>query len=234
MEGKNRKLKKLEELLNLLNDPEIKEDPQIRENIEKSLINLNISGGDNAFSVLGNVIKKQINYYGHKPKVEITPELTPAELKTLREYVDRIVKLEIQARKYKVASPYGIRVNSKSKNITKATYAAVWKRFQDEFNLNSYKALPKASYNTAIKFLMFWEEKLLNSFLKRELFDEIEFDKAYLLRKTFGQAKKNGKTKEDLDLYCLKKFNLSLSEAKPLHIWYVYSRFARRPRGKRK
>jgi len=219
-DGRN---EKLNELLKLINDPEVKE----------ALLNLKVDGSGNFVSILGDAIQKQINYYGHKPKVEITPELTPAELKTLREYVDRIVKLEMQARKYKVASPYGIRVNPKSKDITKATYIAVWKRFQDEFNLNSYKALQRKKYNTAIKFLTFWEQKLLNAFVNRKLFDEIEFDKAYLLKKTFGQAKKNGKSKEDLEMYCLDKFGLTLSEAKPLHIWYIYSRFATKPRKKR-
>ncbi|MEO2069366.1 MAG: ORF6C domain-containing protein [Desulfurobacteriaceae bacterium] len=217
MEERKDLKEKLQELERLLSDREV----------ESFISNLNvkISGKDNLVSVFGTV-RKEINNHFHAPKFKVTiePELSPKELKEIKDFVSRIVALELQARVYRIASPQGITARTK-----KSTFAQVWKRIHDKFEITDYKMLRRTQYQEAIFFLRNWESKLLNELVKRGVY-KVDIPKNYLLRKLFGVAKANGKTKEDLELYCIQKFSLTLREALPGHIWYVYTRYATRKR----
>jgi len=175
------------------------------------------------------VIRNETHIKVEKIKVKVEPELPPEKRKQIKEYVDRIVILEEQAKLYKISSPKGITVSKKEiekRGLKSSLYPKVWKVFKDKFSINSYHELPANRFNSAINFFRGWEQQLLNKFIKRKLFDEIKYDRNYLLKRIFGVAKNNGKTKEDIENYCLKKFGLKIGEAKPLHLWYVYQYYA--------
>ena len=211
-ENLEEKLRQLEELM---------ED----EEIQKFFSGIEIKGKENFVSILGNV-KKEIHNHFHNSKVkaQLQPELSEKERKALRDFVHRIVPLELQAREHRIRSPYGITARERRK-----AFAQVWKVIHDKYEITDYKMLPKKNYQSALTFLRNWESALLNQFVKRKIWD-INISKQYLLKKLFGVAKANGKTKEDLELYCLQKFSLTLGEALPGHIWYVYTRYATRER----
>lgn len=215
MSNLQRKLKKLEELLG---DEEVKQ-----------FLSLNITGGENFISLMGTVkkeIRKEIHNHFHQQKVkaEVIPELSNEQLKRIKDFVDRIVRLEIQAREFRIASPKGITARDR-----KRVYAAVWKTFNDRFNIPSYKLLPEKYFDLAVKFLRNWESSLMDRLVNKGC-PQIDIDKHYLLKRIYGTAKANGKTKEDLDLYSLQKFGIPLLEATTSQLWVVYRNYSTRKR----
>ncbi|WP_163327597.1 ORF6C domain-containing protein [Desulfurobacterium thermolithotrophum] len=208
--------KKLEQLERLLEDEEV-----------EKFLTMNISGGENFISLMGNV-KKEIHNHFHQQKLkpEIVPELSSKQLKKIKDFIDRIVRLEIQAREFRVASPTGITAKGR-----KRVYAAVWKVFNDKYSIPSYKLLPAKLFDSAIKFLRNWESSLMNRLVKNGC-PQLNVDRSYLLRRIYGTAKANGKTKEDLDLYSIQKFGVTLSEATTTQLWIIYRNYATKKRRK--
>ena len=213
------KLKKLKMLAEMLGDPDLSQDEDIAKLVEENFLKVVAQGqGKNIISVFGNAIDQvHLHLAGSKVKHTVPTELSPSQLKQIREFINRIVALELQARELRIASPMGI--TFRPGNV-KSAYATIWKKFNDKYNINEYKALPKNKFNSALKFLRNWETSLLNKLVKKTV--EINIERKYLLSRIFGIAKDRSVPKERIETYCLMKYGFNLSEAPTGILWKVY------------
>lgn len=109
-----------------------------------------------------NTVNGDVIVNAHGPSYILPSHLTTDELKAIQDLVHALAGLEILAKKNRIASPRGISLHPQ------ATTAgpAVWKRFNAQFRLSKYEALPKDKYEEAMKFLLGWKTELENLLAK--------------------------------------------------------------------
>ncbi len=162
----------------------------------------------------GNVVKNLmiggdyiVNQKGG-PSYVRPPELSTEELKAIQDLVYAIDDLELLAKKNRIASPKGLSFSPQARTAR----PAIWKRFNDQFILNEYKALPRVKYERALKFLLGWKTALENLLAKRLAPDARgQMDRAVYIKKIFGRAKSRGWGEAEIRDYCVRKYGATLS-----------------------